>query len=145
MTDRGLAALAAALTDLFPAAQHDRWPFTPQQVAAAILGERGVFLPDGLLSTSMQLEAIAARYEAEVAASNARIAVLTGAKPDPRLATIACLRAALDGLVVAVPEAELAARFGNGDRYPLGGEVEIEGRIFALRAALAKAKEATDD
>ena len=37
MTDPRTAALAEALTDLFPAVQRDRWPFTPEQAAAAIL------------------------------------------------------------------------------------------------------------
>jgi len=48
MTDNGLAALAEALTDLFPAVQRDWWPFTPEQAAAAILRNGAVFLPEGL-------------------------------------------------------------------------------------------------
>ena len=35
--DPRIAALAEALTDLFPAVQRDWWPFTSEQAAAAIL------------------------------------------------------------------------------------------------------------
>jgi len=47
MTDNGAAALAAALRDIHPGPRP--WPggMTSIECAAAILGERGVFLPDG--------------------------------------------------------------------------------------------------
>ena len=70
MTDNGLAALAAAMTDLFPAVQRDWWPFTPEQAAAAILGERGVFLADG---HPLGVEDAIAQGQARIAALNARI------------------------------------------------------------------------
>jgi hypothetical protein len=84
MTDNGLAALAAALS----AAAHDDgrhyWCKDrndcglygyAEEFAAAILGERGVFLPDGL----EEYRELIRQYQAE----------------------IATLRVALDGLVVA--------------------------------------------
>jgi hypothetical protein len=135
--DRGLAALAAALTDLFPAAQHDRWPFTPQQVAAAILGERGVFLPDGL---PIPADCMAPDVHHEWTGPMRSCGCPNATE---QAATIARLRAALDGL--------------RADDLWLGVELHAVGNLMfpepmvsasgaraAIRAALARAKEATD-
>lgn len=35
-----------------------------------------------------------------------------------------------------VREAELASRFGHGDRYPLDGEVEVDGVIYGEYVAV---------
>jgi len=48
MTDNGLAALAAALHAIHPGPRPWVGGLTDDEFAAAILGERGVFLPDGL-------------------------------------------------------------------------------------------------
>ena len=91
MSDNGLAALAAALNR---AARRPQWsctvdhggepcPDKPLRHAAAILGERGVFLPDGL-------DAMLNKYDLNVVA--------------PLEVEIARLRAALDGLVEAGEE-----------------------------------------
>jgi hypothetical protein len=170
-TDPRLAPLAAAegkIRDLLMSAGIRLWGDTVTEHAAAILA---ALPPDWcgheLLSAELlSAESIIAHNEevmAEMGAlreqvmqQEATIEALTPMQSDSRAvtsdratcnhigqaATIATLRATLDGLVEEVPEAELAARFGHGDRYPLDGEVEIEGRIYALRAALATAKEA---
>jgi len=140
MTDNGLAALAEAI-HVGRNHQHDpRAGERPhahliskreQEEAAAILANGAVFLPDGLTSTSTQLDAIAARYEAEIAASNARIAVLTGQIADPKVATIAARRVALDGLVEA---AERVLAYGRVRPF-------ADAARDQLRAALTAAKE----
>ena len=116
MTDNGLAALAAAL--------HATWdpafaPVMSETWAAAILGERGAFLPDG---TKLRRNAIMVEQDALIAS---------------QAATIVTLRAALDdrdATQMAVPAlaygAPVQAAAGLGDPEP------------AFRAALATAKEA---
>jgi hypothetical protein len=80
--NRGLSALAAAL-ELAPTRTPEiKWK-TNMEYAAAILGERGVFLPDGLDPTDDYAEIID-RW-VKIAENKER--------------TIATLRAALDGLV----------------------------------------------
>ena len=46
--DRGLSALAAALHAIHPGPRPWVGGLTDDEFAAAILGERGVFLPDGV-------------------------------------------------------------------------------------------------
>jgi len=122
LSNNGLAALAAAMTDLFPAVQRDWWPFTPEQAAAAILGERGVFLPDGDCGHTYPACCEYACYEDPGCACEA--------------CTIATLRAALDGLVAAA--ADFLADWDGFD------DVRPSRTGDALRtalAALATAKE----
>jgi hypothetical protein len=47
MTDNGLAALATTLVEIDVKSIDDWWTWEPTKLAAAILGPRGVFLPDG--------------------------------------------------------------------------------------------------
>ena len=121
MTDNGLAALAAALHDIHPGPRPWVGGLTAEEFAAAILGPRGVFLPDGLpRPTASVMQA----YEDGV---------------ESQAATIAALRAALDGLVVA---AEVACECYEGFRSDGTLAPLLTGtQIAALRAALATAKE----
>jgi hypothetical protein len=80
--DNGLAALAAALVEHLGDAQAASYIY-----ARAILGERGVFLPDGLTDDRIGLLANMNR----LAEANADY----GAEIDRQAATIATLRAAL--------------------------------------------------
>ena len=122
MTDNGLAALAERLK---PYQMPDPWTDdlrtvvmvgTAEEVAAAILGPRGVFLPEGLGP------------------------VMVGMAKE-----IAALRAALDGLVEAA-ESMLAALDMVGPRSLSSGDdiawAFARGGVMAdLRAALVAAKE----
>jgi hypothetical protein len=131
MTDNGLAALAAALPDDFgpfwdeePISEPDdhgirayRADLNRERFAAAILGERGVFLPDGAPDYGL-----AAHDDA-------------WATMDAQAATIATLRAAMDGLVE--PLGEWLIEMMERNLTP------AEATLYdALRAALATAKEA---
>jgi hypothetical protein len=115
MTDNGLAALAAALYHVTLDEDDEGfdgeagWQFhgSRDDLAAAILGPRGVFLPDGLRSVEIY---------------NHWAALL-----DDQAATIATLRAALDGLVAAAER-----------HYQQGSNASAD----ALRVALAAAEEA---
>ena len=139
MTDNGLAALTERLVEveeskikgecISDACDHDEDDPEHQPTgwvgcgdAAAILGERGVFLPDGLpRPTASVMQA----YEDGV---------------ESQAATIAALRAALDGLVVA---AEVACECYEGFRSDGTLAPLLTGtQIAALRAALATTKEA---
>jgi len=176
MTDNGLAALAAALGDLFPHYQREKWPFTAEQAAAAILGERGVFLPDGLQDDEMDIALTAAviangkaatliaeqaatiatlreqagalavevtergREIATLRAENERLAdELSGCNSGAfdLIATIATLRAALDGLEEAARE--MAAAYTDIEGDLINDRTDLA--YTALRAALATAKE----
>jgi len=142
MTDNGAAALAAALRDIHPGPRP--WPggMTSIECAAAILGPRGVFLPDG---HPLGVEEAIAQGQARIAALNARIVDLNAEVLDrmdqwyrdslardelarQQNGKIATLRAALDGLVEAA-----GWHLDNANR-PNEGHVR-------LRAALATAKE----
>jgi hypothetical protein len=108
--DNGLSALAAAL--------HREWLLRPHRLpeAAAILGERGVFLPNGLRSVEIYNH--------------------WAVQLDDQAATIATLRAALDGLVEAA-EAYITAL--DADLYRPGTPEDWwnrEAALAALRAAL---------
>jgi len=130
MSDNGAAALASILHDTYGCRitcrggrlANDRHPSHAEaylDTAAAILGERGVFLPDGLDAAFDFL----ARTNAEQAAE------------------IATLRAALDGLV-EVAEAYTTAL--DADLYRPGTPEDWwnrEAALAALRSALATAKE----
>ena len=70
-TDPRLAPLAAALLDLFPAVQRDRWPFTPEQAAAAILAA----LPPDWCG-HVGVEEVIAQGQARIATLDARIVAL---------------------------------------------------------------------
>jgi hypothetical protein len=127
MTDNGLAALAAALHRAFTEKPYEYAdghvaPVLRDDAAAAILGERGVFLPEGDCGHEEE-------YLGYWRATN------------EALATIATLRAALDGLVAAAEEVVASAEsYSSEDRwgiYPLG----LFAETAALRAALATAKE----
>jgi hypothetical protein len=129
MTDNGLAALAAALRATGPdspyldGGEHDR------QWAAAIIGERGVFLPDGLPEAYELADVVAQRAigrEAQ-ALDDAEWERALETRIDTQTATIATLRAALDGLVAAVSD--------------IADGTEGEQTRAHLRAALAAAKE----
>ena len=120
MTDNGLAALAAALhhyrgtCELWTISEA-ACPIDHRVDAAAILGEHGVFLPEGLPEIVENMED--AYHEA---------LALRGA-------TIATLRAALDGLVADFVDEDPDLP----DDYP----IEWEMTLGSLRsAALAKAK-----
>ena len=161
MTDNGLAALAAAIR----AAEQmhaDRlgvvgpaYNGPPSEwydgYAAAILGPHGVFLPDGMPVPLGNLT------EEEIVAAF-KSGYLVPRPPAEQAATIATLRAALDGLVVKVDEYLVGIERGfehwEAD-HPVTGEhlsgdpkVAFLGRdqwyepTLALRAALAHAKEA---
>ena len=162
MTDNGLAALAAAMTDLFPAVQRDWWPFTPEQAAAAILGERGVFLADG---HPLGVEDAIAQGQARIAALNARIVDLNAEVLDrmdqwyrdslardelarQQNGKIATLRAALDATTEALWDACDCPYHGQDDahRKVLDNHqpycnVAQDPINSLLRAALATAKE----
>jgi hypothetical protein len=118
MTDNGLAALAAALDQVIDGGFYyrDLYKTRPAEDAAAIIGERGVFLPDGLQGEPTQFAGIVwhERYDAAAA-------------------TIATLRAALEGLVEAADL--VVSEYGEHGGPPIGHAVA------ALRAALAAAKE----
>jgi hypothetical protein len=116
MGDRGLAALAAALHP-FTCFDHPDGAHIPPLCgtrAAAILGERAVFWPAGL----EEYRELIHQYQA----------------------SIATLRAALDGLVVAV-EAFSHPTYDYLDEISALTE-EGEREVDAIRAALATAKEA---
>jgi len=118
MTDNGLAALAAALHAIHPGPRPWVGGLTDEEFAVAILGERGVFLPDGLDAEFDFL----ARINAEQAA------------------TIATLRAALDGL----GEAAYMDRPPTGSRpvpWTTVKKREWEAWARRIRAALVTAKE----
>ena len=116
MTDNGLAALAAALHAIHPGPRPWVGGLTDDEFAAAILGERGVFLPDGMPTpTAYQKRVVRVARE--------------------RDATIATLRAALDGLVE--PLGEWLIEMMERNLTP------AEATLYdALRAALATTKEA---
>ena len=110
MSERGLAALEQRLAS-FPLKGPN---------AVAILGPRGVFLPDGL-------DAMLNKYDLNVVA--------------PLEVAIATLRAALDGLVEAGESYIVAV---DADLYRPGTPEDWwnrEATLAALRSALAAAKE----
>ena len=126
MTDNGLAALVEWL-DGDDGVWYDRFGLwlsgrrDTAWLAAKMIGERGVFLPDGTCGHEEE-------YLGYWRATN------------EALATIAALRAALDGLVVA---AEVACECYEGFRSDGTLAPLLTGtQIAALRAALATAKEA---
>jgi len=136
MTDNGRAALAAALVIPYPDDQDAGdcamcgEPIRVESVkefAAAILGERGVFLPDGLPEVS--IKGLLEDFDGAPYPEDFQRAVAV--READYLGQIATLRAALDGLVEA------------GERVLEYGHI----RPFAdaardqLRAALAAAKE----
>ena len=153
MTDNGLAALAAALS----AAAHDDgrhyWCKDrndcglygyAEEFAAAILGPRGVFLPDGLDGlipwTCIYCEGTWSRDE-PITVLQDHIRVCDKHPLRVADATIATLRAALDGLVEAGRSYIDAV---DADLYREGTPEdwwEREATLAALRAALATAKE----
>jgi len=140
MTDNGLAALAAALAPLLPQHQegsggyphqssHRTWTvydfMPPDTLAAAILGECGVFLPDGLPPE------IEGYYRVLDDAVKMRIEI------EEQAATIATLRAALDA------GATLLGYMDYG-RMRVGGDEANRAYLAAwraARAALATARE----
>jgi hypothetical protein len=94
MTDNGLAALAAALDAADAALTKNRNSHTAR--AAAILGERGVFLPDGLpryIPAGITLPGKS--REDYIDEANESLRVLMDEREQDCL-TIATLRAALD-------------------------------------------------
>jgi len=155
MTDNGLAALTERLVEveeskikgecISDACDHDEDDPEHQPTgwvgcgdAAAILGERGVFLPDG---AKVRRNAIMVEQDAEIARQAATIATLRAdayATIDllaNALSEIATLRAALDGLVE--PLGEWLIEMMERNLTP------AEATLYdALRAALATAKEA---
>jgi hypothetical protein len=155
MTDNGLAALAAAMTDLFPAVQRDWWPFTPEQAAAAILGERGVFLPDG---HPLGVEDAIAQGQARIAALNARIVDLNAEVLDrmdqwyrdslardelarQQNGKIATLRAALDRLA-CYADAASDCPYPMHDPEKCDHRYILREEVALARSAIATAKEA---
>ena len=135
MTDNGLAALAAALHAIHPGPRPWVGGLTDEEFAAAILGERGVFLPDGLphdCETSMTINEDLAQRLAEIA----RLRTLNLDLIDAGIT----LRAALDGL----GEAAYMDRPPTGSRpVPWTPVKKREWEAWArrIRAALAAAKE----
>ena len=127
MTANGLAALAAALHEIHAGPRP--WPggMTSADFAAAILG-RGVFLPDGLPVPLGNLT------EEEIVAAF-KSGYLVPRPPAEQAATIATLRAAMDGLVE--PLGEWLIEMMERNLTP------AEATLYdALRAALATTKEA---
>jgi hypothetical protein len=110
--DRGLAALAALVERLWP-------DWDEYAVAAAILGERGVFLPDGMHPTDDYAEIID-RWKA-IAEDKER--------------TIAALRAALEQALDRMEEAWKRTDLQGQSQSLWFGMEEV-------RAALATAEEA---
>ena len=120
MTDNGLAALATALVDHLQAASYI--------YARAILGPRGVFLPDGLTGEDLRRSDFF----------------------DEQAAALAALRAALDmawGIIAnagggdwtkETEEWQAAAARWRDEHW---GSVSPSGALPALYAALAAAKE----
>jgi hypothetical protein len=168
MTDNGLAALAAellALDDDNPGVLSDIGidDGAAKDAAAAILGERGVFLPDGLQGEPTQFAGIVwhDRYDkaaAEIATLRAQYAAQLNLTIETKgeidtlradaaatidqwadaLTEITTLRAALDRLVAAAQMAVPALAYGAPVQAAAGlGDPEP-----AFRAALATAKEA---
>ena len=151
MSDNGLAALAAAL----PLWMTERGtPDLAETIAATILGPRGVFLPDGLdaVREADTLEIIRLQHEwanangdavreqdeyhEEILALKISCDAYAGSF-ERASATIATLRAALDGLVEAAQMAVPALAYGAPVQAAAGlGDPEP-----AFRAALATAKE----
>jgi hypothetical protein len=164
MTDNGLAALAAALeAPLLMRGVRFYGPIPPEplsdldMVAAAILGERGVFLPDGLLRVEVTSDRATCNHIGQAAtirdlrdklAVDDEIIPSLGERLETALATIATLRAALDG-VQAIIDEPLSVHdhtFDVDGKAPvelvrMGAEVAAEDFRGALRAALATAKE----
>jgi hypothetical protein len=137
MTDNGLAALAAALHLVYcrgNAPMHS----APDHSAAAILGPRGVFLPNGDCGhvgwpgvTFLQDQA------ATIAALRADLDSESMERADAER-TIATLRAALDGLVKASEWLSASA-----PSKPTAFQAKVTAsRLADFRAALARAKEA---
>jgi len=128
MTDNGLAALAAALHAIHPGPRPWVGGLTDDEFAAAILGERGVFLPDGMPVPLGNLT------EEEIVAAF-KSGYLVPRPPAEQAATIATLRAAMDGLVE--PLGEWLIEMMERNLTP------AEATLYdALRAALATTKEA---
>ena len=114
MSDNGLVALAAALHAIHPGPRPWVGGLTDDEFAAAILGERGVFLSDGQVGLDNLGYQQGLRHGA---------------------AEIATLRAALDGL--REPLGEWLIEMMERNLTP------AEATLYdALRAALATAKEA---
>jgi hypothetical protein len=129
MTDNGLAALAAALEKKAPNITTYSRPLDWKNAARAILGPRGVFLPDGPLDAAT--DGIANATGGNLVLRNS----LTYHAEDPRDAAIATLRAAMDGLVE--PLGEWLIEMMERNLTP------AEATLYdALRAALATTKEA---
>ena len=126
--DRGLSALAAALHAIHPGPRPWVGGLTDDEFAAAILGERGVFLPDGMPVPLGNLT------EEEIVAAF-KSGYLVPRPPAEQAATIATLRAAMDGLVE--PLGEWLIEMMERNLTP------AEATLYdALRAALATTKEA---
>jgi hypothetical protein len=139
--DRGLAALAAQVREWRMMYGIDAGTEEDESDAAFLLGDRAVFLPDGLPLTRKDLVGMP-REEFRQYSDICHLA-------DEQAATIADLRAALDGLVhVASRVDEAVDYFG---RFTLMeptpdldiGDQDVSQRIVLhLRAALAAAQEA---
>jgi len=130
MTDNGLAALAAALHDE-AGCVHSTVPWGEvvpcRDRAAAILGERGVFLPGGDCGHSYPACCEYACYEDPGCACEA--------------CTIASLRAALDGLAEALKEAAYVHHVTTHSSIAAFADCD-QPFCQRVRAALATAKEA---
>jgi len=121
MTDNGLAALAAALHAIHPGPRPWVGGLTDDEFAAAILGERGVFLPDGMPVPLGNLT------EEEIVAAF-KSGYLVPRPPAEQAATIATLRAAMDGLVEAW---ENAKRTKASAMHDVGGVIAVVDEILA--------------
>jgi hypothetical protein len=155
MTDRGLTALTAAIHSLHhhvTIANGQPSPDFDGEFAAAILGGRGVFTADGTVFAAGIEKIVSAEHgaRAEIATLRAALADekerngLYLATLDNMNATIARLRAALDGL--RADDLWLGVElYAVGDVKFSEPMVSASGARAAIRAALAKAKEATQD
>ena len=137
MTDNGLAALAEALTDVQGGA-YASW----LKRAPAILGERGVFLPEGLDAADLVVRLRRTIEEGHdvLDAQRDEIAALRAAPLDVRMVVQAINAVAKrHGVAKDPPERPLMHIFGYTSATP-----DMDAEIAAEYAALAAAKEATD-
>ena len=130
MTDNGLAALAAALVDHLGDAQAASYIY-----ARAILGPRGVFLPDGTVPSDIGMSWVPTAAWEEQAAT---ITALRAAPLDVRMVVQAINAVAKRHRVAKdPPERPLMHIFGYTSATP-----DMDAEIAAEYAALAAVKEA---
>jgi hypothetical protein len=144
MDDRGLAALAAALHSVNVSPHTEETDPQFAEWAAAILGERGVFLPDGL---PHGYDPLTDDEMAELIENPMLVHLYDAHRLVAALATIATLRAALGDVLSSEHIAlvlQMERNYSEGNAYrPVIAAGFVSVRLAAdLSAALATAKEA---